>query len=154
MIRWILFRLQYFWINLVSTFDYILGGWGKDYKSTELFWAQIFSKNVLPHSVLLYSHACTSSLLFCDCKPPLEEDDVFSRVEVMVDAPLLLLGLEASVAVDVESAGVLLVLGCILMEFVLADFFLFQEKLKALASLLGGFCVGAGGAGGIGIAIS
>lgn len=72
----------------------------------------------------------------------------------MVDEPLLLLGLEASVVVDGGSLGVLFVWGCMFMEWEFVDFFLFHEKLKAFASLLGGFCKGAGGAGGIGIAMS
>lgn len=90
------------------------------------------------------------------------EDDVLSVDVDKVDDCVLLLGLEASVASgDVELEELWFVfLVCRLIEFELAAFFfLFHEKLKAFTNLLpletvGGFCVGAGGAGGIGSAIS
>uniref|UniRef100_A0A1A9VTI1 Uncharacterized protein n=1 Tax=Glossina austeni TaxID=7395 RepID=A0A1A9VTI1_GLOAU len=89
---------------------------------------------------------------------PLEQDDeefvvlvVFSRPEVIVELPLLLLGLETSAGLVLDSSLLCLVsAGCKHSKLLLFVFFRFQLKLKAVASLLGGFWVGAGGAGGMG----
>lgn len=73
-----------------------------------------------------------------------------------MEAALLLFGLDASVegAVVCVDEGRMFITVALWPLLLLLDFRLCHEKLRAFANLLGGFCVGAGGAGGMGMAMS